>query len=495
MMGSSGEALVIACHGSQHTPMASRPAYDHAQRIRERGVFDSVGVACWKEEPTLREVARSASAERVFVVPLLTSEGYFADRVFPRELGIGRNGETPPGVELHYAAPIGTHERVTEVILDRADRATGSAGTGSGVGLALIGHGTDKHATSAAATRRHADAIRRSDRFDEVGAFFLDQSPRVETVYDLLSVDAVVAVPFFVADGTHTTEDIPAALGLDGPSTTRRGSTVVDGTKVWYSGAVGTDPGIAGVIIERAVEAGASPEPEGPSNHIPSLAGRDFLDWLDRSADPVPRWGQLGIDPRDGESDDGYAVRHRADSTSSEGDLVRLEDVAAVRAHVRTDDAGRHRPLTGARTLPTGWEAMAADGQELVRIVDAVYPGSITAWHRERTDGLDITHFERTAARQSGRYASLRTIGAADLQSAVEAVCGGCIRDRRWEWAANDPVDADGDGGRIPCEEACPVLLEATASREVSGSSVVDHDRSDPVSSAVPRSPGSGVNR
>lgn len=495
MTGSSGEALVIACHGSQHTPMASRPAHDHAERIRRRGGFDSVGVACWKEEPTLREAVRSATAERVFVVPLLTSEGYFADRVFPRELGVDRPRSNPRGPDIRYTAPIGTHERMTEVILDRADRVTGPAGASHDIGLALVGHGTDRSPTSAAATRDHAEVIRRSDRFAAVGAFFLDQSPTVETVYDSLGVDAVVVVPFFVADGTHTTEDIPAALGLDGPGGSRRRRAVVDGTTVWYAGAVGTDPRIADVIIERAVEAGASPDPDRPSIDGPPAAGRAFLERLDRSADEGLTWGQLVIEPR---TDGGYTVCHRADGDRPEADLQRLGAAAAVRGHLRFDDDGRYRPLTGARSLPTGWVATPADGRELVRIVEAAYPGSIPAWHRERTDALEVTHFGRTAARQSGRYASLESLSASELDGTVGAVCGGCVRDRRWGHTATDPVDAADGGGRIPCEEACPVLLEAAArttsagAGEASASTAADADGSESLPAAVPR-PFDGV--
>ena len=496
MTGSPGEALVIACHGSRHTPMASRPAYDHADRIRERGGFESVGVASWKEEPTLREAVRSATAERVFVVPLLTSEGYFADRVFPRELGVDRPWSNPCGLDIRYTAPIGTHERMTEVILDRAERVSASTRADGGFGLALVGHGTDRSPTSASATRDHADAIRRSDRFEAVGAFFLDQSPTVETVYDSLEVDALVVVPFFVAEGTHTAEDIPAALGLDGPGVSKRGPAVVDGTRVWYTGAVGTDPRVADVIVERAVEAGADPDPDRRSNDGLTAAERDFLKWLDRSADRALAWGELVIGSR---TDGGFTVSHRADGDRPAVDPERLEDAAAVRGHLRYDDDGRYRPLTGARTLPTGWVATATDGRALVRIVEAAYPGSIPAWYRDRTDALEITHFDRTAARQSGRYAPLESMAVSVLEATVGPVCGGCVRDRRWGYAASDPVDATGSG-HIPCEEACPVVLEAATAAsagpgEVSGSTPADPDGSAPPQAAVPRPFDRGTGR
>jgi sirohydrochlorin cobaltochelatase len=68
-------------------------------------------------------------------------------------------------------------------------------------------------------------------------------------------------VPLFIADGYHTQEDIPEDMGLcadyrdgyDVPET-------VNGHDIWYAGAVGTEPLMADVILERADDAGADLE-------------------------------------------------------------------------------------------------------------------------------------------------------------------------------------------------------------------------------------------
>ncbi|MFB6217714.1 MAG: CbiX/SirB N-terminal domain-containing protein, partial [Halobacteriaceae archaeon] len=62
----------------------------------------------------------------------------------------------------------------------------------------------------------------------------------------------------FVADGYHTQEDIPEDMGLTEDH--REGwptPAPVDGHRIWYSGAVGTEPLMADVVLERAADAGA----------------------------------------------------------------------------------------------------------------------------------------------------------------------------------------------------------------------------------------------
>src|SRR5204863_2514897 len=73
------------------------------------------------------EVLSSITTPRVFLVPLLISEGYFSEEVIPRALGFGKEGETTfSGVlqhgnqKLFYCKPIGTHESMAELLLDRA---------------------------------------------------------------------------------------------------------------------------------------------------------------------------------------------------------------------------------------------------------------------------------------------------------------------------------------------------------------------------------------
>jgi sirohydrochlorin cobaltochelatase len=149
---------------------------------------------------------------------------------------------------------------MTDVIVRRAETVTGDPTVGPETGLAIVGHGTDRNEHSAKAIEYHADRIRERGRFAEVRALFMDEDPEVDDLPQYFETEDVVLVPLFVADGYHTQEDIPADVGLvaeDAPPGTYDVPATVGGHRVWYAGAVGTEPLVAAVILQRTADAGA----------------------------------------------------------------------------------------------------------------------------------------------------------------------------------------------------------------------------------------------
>jgi sirohydrochlorin cobaltochelatase len=272
------QALVIAAHGSHLNADSSTPTFDHADTIRAVSAFDEVREAFWKEEPHFREALRTVDSEEVYLVPLFISEGYFTEQVIPREFrledwdpelwdsdGTAATHATltaaDTGQTVHYCGPAGTHDAMSDVIVQRAKSVTDDADVGEGFGLAVVGHGTERNENSAKAIEYHADRIAERGRFDEVQALFMDEDPEVDDVTDFFTAEDIVVVPLFVADGYHTQEDIPEDMGLtDDYRTGWDTPETVDGHRIWYSGAVGTEPLMADVILERAADAGADVE-------------------------------------------------------------------------------------------------------------------------------------------------------------------------------------------------------------------------------------------
>ena len=269
------QALVVVAHGSHLNPDSSAPTYDHADTVRATGAFDEVRTGFWKEEPSIREVLRTVEADEVYVVPMFISEGYFTEQVIPRELrldgwdvadwesdGLSADAATytatDTGQTVHYCGPVGTHEAMTDVLVRRAESVTGDASVGEGFGFAVVGHGTERNENSAKAIEYHARRVEGLDRFDEVQALYMDEEPEVDDVTAYFESEDVVVVPLFVADGFHTQEDIPEDVGLtDDYRTGYDVPAEVDGHRIWYAGAVGTEPLLADVLLERAAEAGA----------------------------------------------------------------------------------------------------------------------------------------------------------------------------------------------------------------------------------------------
>ncbi len=268
------DALVIAAHGSHLNPGSSTPTFDHADHIRDTGVFSEVRETFWKEEPAFREVLRTLDSEEVYVVPLFISEGYFTEQVIPRELrlvdwspdawasdGVNATAATFRASDVdkhvHYCGPIGTHDAMSRVIAHRSDTVLDDR-AGTDVGMAVVGHGTERNENSAKAVQYHADRIREHGDFAQVEALFMDEPPEVDELTTHIHTDDIVVVPLFIADGYHTQEDIPEDIGLtDDYRTGYDVPAIVDGRRVWYTGAVGTDPLVADVVLERARDAGA----------------------------------------------------------------------------------------------------------------------------------------------------------------------------------------------------------------------------------------------
>jgi len=83
---------------------------------------------------------------------------------------------------------------------------TGEPDVGPGVGLAVLGHGTERNATSAKTIEYHVARIADRDRFDGVEALFMEEAPSVVDLTDHLDSTDVVLVPLVVADGYNTHE-------------------------------------------------------------------------------------------------------------------------------------------------------------------------------------------------------------------------------------------------------------------------------------------------
>jgi sirohydrochlorin cobaltochelatase len=135
--------------------------------------------------------------------------------------------------------------------------------------LFIAGHGTERNTRSRQAIEHHVELIRLRNEYADVQPCFLEEHPRIADIPRRTGTRNVVVVPYFISDGLHVSEDIPILLGepehivrkrLAAGQPTWRNPTERSGRLIWYAPAVGSDPGIAGVVLERAGEiAGARP--------------------------------------------------------------------------------------------------------------------------------------------------------------------------------------------------------------------------------------------
>ncbi len=253
-------ALLILGHGSTENPDSSQPTWELADGIRQTGCFSSVHCAFWKEEPSFRQIFAAIEEDEIYVVPNFISEGYFTRQVLPRELELEGATTTRGTQKIHYCDPVGIHPSMTGLLADRAVEMLDEATPLSDTALIIVGHGTNLNQKSTEAIKDQVDRLKDGDlKFREVLDAYMEEPPFIADWKTLTSAPNVVVVPFFIADGLHSFQDIPVMLGIvDQP--TAAASQITDfpenphyfeGRRLYYSRAIGTAPAMAQVILDQ----------------------------------------------------------------------------------------------------------------------------------------------------------------------------------------------------------------------------------------------------
>lgn len=284
----SDATLILAGHGTSLNSESSAAIYQHATDLRRTNLFAEIKEAFWKQEPKLVEVVNRARTPRVFVLPFMMSEGFFCEKVIPNALAFQTNEQRTwsrfrldSGRTLFYCKPLGTHPKMTRIVLARAQEVLGEASGRRPPDLAeitlfLLGHGTGQEDNSRRSVEAQMEAIRRLGRFAAVHALFLEEEPRIPECYRIARTQHIVLVPFFAGDGLHAAEDIPILLGEPEADVCARlaagkpawsNPACKQGKTIWYSASVGAHPLIAEVILARVEEASEWSKP-GRANTI-----------------------------------------------------------------------------------------------------------------------------------------------------------------------------------------------------------------------------------
>jgi sirohydrochlorin cobaltochelatase len=241
-------------------PDSSRPTWVHAREIQRRNFFCDVKCAFWKEEPSLRDARfffADETIREVFIVPNFISEGYFTQTVIPRELGLdGAITTRANGQSWIYCEPVGNNPLVTELLLARAREIAPNVEP-TETALLIVAHGTELNDNSAVAAKREAERIRARGEFATVANAYMEEPPLIAEWDQLSNSPNVIVVPFFIADGLHSYEDIPKLLGIEctGMDVFRKNPHRVRGRSLYYGKAIGTDQRFADVIVEQTLNA------------------------------------------------------------------------------------------------------------------------------------------------------------------------------------------------------------------------------------------------
>lgn len=417
----------------------------------------------------MREVYEMVESEVVYVVPNFISEGYFCQDVLPRELRV-TGPECRVGDKLvRYCDPVGIHPNMTRLLLQRA------AEVAPGVpreqtSLVIVGHGTNLNDNSTKAIKSQVELIRTGGHgFAEVIDAYMEEAPLVADWDKLTTAANVVVVPFFIADGLHSYQDIPVLLGMaedEGKAASqsevfRHNPHELRGRRLFYSSAIGTEPLMADVVLDQVAEYDTRHGTAGMDGAI----GTAHAQWL---ADQVGTEGFVIGQVQVTRSTEGYSLCHVDDMGRT--DLMITHGATAAREVAWLDDGGGFRSLKSAPNLRHGWRAMVGDSAELKLALDFLHPAAVGMAFAEAGGRLKGTPLREVLGRQTGMYRFANRITDEQACEIVGRVCDPKAKcQRRIVWgltaelplsgAASSKLQADGSPVPLLCMEACPYVV------------------------------------
>lgn len=423
-------AIVLAGHGSHISPLTAGLVWKHVDRLRAMGIADEITAAFWKEMPSFSTVINSLTATDITVVPLFTAQGYFSQTVIPAEMRLDGAITHRDNRLIRYTCTLSEHPYLGEIVRNRIEETLRTSGAAPDqTAVAVIGHSTKRNPESRKATEAQADRLRESGIVSEVVAVYLDDTPEIAEVYTLTSASTLIAVPYFLALGSHTTIDVPDALGLE-PG---QAGGSINGRNVIYTQPVGIEESLLEVIIELVKEAGMPLHPTQEGSVWDCFPGGK-LDL--RPFFPTEReFGQLRITAN--------SVYPLTNSPDIEPQCI--TDPGTLRDFVREKNG--FRPLSTSTDLPGGWIVPVESLSKACAVIETVYPGLLADFlvgrARQNT-------FDATIQRQTGMYRQLLDMSKDEQQEMINEVCAFCVRSPTWF--------AD-DDTKYPCPEPCNFWL------------------------------------
>lgn len=432
----SGVTLILAGHGSHISAETAGVVWSAVDRLRRMGVADEITACFWKEQPAFSQVLDSVSAGEVVIVPVFTAQGYFTREVLPAEMGLDGPLTLRGKRRIHLTPTVGEHKLLDGIVNARLRDTIAKFDLQPGqTAAAIIGHGTLRNRNSRAAAKAQANRLRALGWLKEVVAVYLDDEPAIPSVYDNTCSPNIIALPYFLAEGSHVTQDVPRALGLSG----QRTPELVHRRRVYYCEPVGADKSICDVILELARETGLAfngCDGVGDWSGFPTAGRSTLLSALKRKG--IMRFGQVSLS------------QTRVWRSSNAEDSRVFTTPRELRTHLRE---APFRPLSTSADLPGGWRVELETPEQAQAVLETVYPGLAADWAAQRNDQLAVESLVSVSKRQVGMFKDIHLLPRPVIEKTVEQVCAGCVCRPTW-WQGETTTDVS-----LPCRSACNFWL------------------------------------
>ncbi|MFK7851223.1 MAG: CbiX/SirB N-terminal domain-containing protein [Akkermansiaceae bacterium] len=467
-------ALLIVGHGSTENPDSSTPYFDHAREIRKRNLFAEVHVCFWKEEPSMREALFMIDSPEIYIVPDFISEGYFTQEVIPRELQLDGPTTQRDGKTLHYCLPVGIHPSMTELIMNRAKDVAPDAKP-EDTTLIITGHGTGLNKNSTKAIKQQADLIFQSEAgYKKVTDAYMEEPPFISDWDKISDSKNVVVVPFFIADGLHSYQDIPVMLGIEpevGPAASQRevfrnNPHQLREKTLFYSSAIGTEALLADVILDQVSDFDEKYSPSAPASNSNSDLAQHLENLIREGINQI---GQIQIHRDCCEFH--YALYHIDDADLATqpafGGLEHHHGPEMARDLSTYAEDGEYRFTKGKINLRRGWIMTLDSEKDLLMALDHFYPACTSLFIKNQAGELPVENLREKLGRQTGMYRYAGSISDEGAQDLIQKVCGpahNCAKkilwqiDEKTELVDSEASRFDGIVGDQEKEKVIPLL-------------------------------------
>ncbi len=434
----SRTALILAGHGSHVSADTAGVVWSYVDRLRQWGVAEEIAACFWKEAPAFSQVLETVVADEVVIVPVFTARGYFTSEIIPTEFGLAGPLTRRDGRRIHLTKPLGEHPALRSISERRLRRTIEKFGLSPGeTAAAIIGHGTRRDRQSRDTAFDQARQIGELNWLYESVAVYLDDEPNIPSVYERTTAPNIIALPYFVARGSHVRHDIPRALGISPSDSVSR----VRGRSVYYCEPVGSDDAVCQMILDLARTSGLPFEGragEGEWRNFPRAGGRALSQAL--ASGRTLQFGQA------------RANRERVWHRATQADARTFSSAAALRTFLRESP---FRPLATSADLPSGWQVELESPAEAHAVIETVYPGLVADWAAKQRGAPKTESLEDIGLRQNGMFKDIHRLPKEIIAPTLAKVCGNCVRQPIWQ-RENGGAKSD-----LPCRAPCNYFLSA----------------------------------
>jgi len=257
----SDTIVLVAGHGSSSTPETADSVHEHVANLTARGRFRHVASGFLKQAPFLSDRLAALDAEKIIIVPFMTSNGYVTTNLMPKALGPAMDDP-----RVSFTDAIGTHPMIAQAVgAQVTSHLFGANVAPVDAHLLMIGHGTRRNPTNEQTTRKFMSNVQTHlPKGVTADVAFLEHAPLLSNWATRTDRRTIFAVPFLMAGGEHGRVDVPEGLGLNPNSAcvapllhgaASIGPCTLQGRKVWLMRAIGFDPVMSDAIEDRALQA------------------------------------------------------------------------------------------------------------------------------------------------------------------------------------------------------------------------------------------------